>query len=303
MHNRSRLLMGTTALLYLGPLLAGLGGFGWAVVPVFVAIFLLWTRILRPTTWPASRAEWRQPDLLLRLVLQSAVQVLLVVVCFGIGRGLGGVLGALPPFPVLLPIAVSFLAVPLSRLFWDPVKAEAMDRFLDTAIAGINAAAAGQTPPDRSDARALTAQLLAPLQALPDDASAADIETHLRAIGAHACPEDIDHVLQTAGRAGTAGKAALRALILYATDLRNTDRLAGQGAQTRAFLLIAAQDDLALLFARRSTAQLTDDPAARDDSPSPETLREAAARLGPQAAAALMTLADLTEACAPSGDA
>ena len=31
MHNRLRLMPGATALLYLGPLLAGLGGFGWAM--------------------------------------------------------------------------------------------------------------------------------------------------------------------------------------------------------------------------------------------------------------------------------
>jgi hypothetical protein len=48
MHNKLRLLMGTTALLYLGPLLAGLRGFGWPVVPVFAAIFVLWLIVLRP---------------------------------------------------------------------------------------------------------------------------------------------------------------------------------------------------------------------------------------------------------------
>ena len=57
MRSRLRLLMGATALLYLGPVLAGLGGFGWSVVPVFTAIFLLWLIVLRPHQWP-QRLRW-----------------------------------------------------------------------------------------------------------------------------------------------------------------------------------------------------------------------------------------------------
>ncbi|MDP4033194.1 MAG: hypothetical protein Q8P60_10150 [Pseudorhodobacter sp.] len=119
MHNRLRLLKGATALLYFGPLLAGLGGFGWALVPGFAAIFLLWQAILRPQEWPHSLADWQRPDAMLALAARASLQVLLVVGCFGIGRGLGGVLGVLPPLPMLLPFAVSFLALPLARLLRD----------------------------------------------------------------------------------------------------------------------------------------------------------------------------------------
>ncbi|MDZ4097043.1 MAG: hypothetical protein U1D35_19280, partial [Paracoccaceae bacterium] len=122
MHNRLRLLMGANALLYFGPLLAGLGGFGWSLVPVFAAIFVLWLIILRPQEWPDSLADWRRPETLVALAARAAVQLLLVAVCFGIGRGIGGVLGAVPPFPVMLPIAISFLSIPLARLIWKPVQ-------------------------------------------------------------------------------------------------------------------------------------------------------------------------------------
>ena len=105
-NNRQRL-MGANALLYFGPLLAGLGGFGWHVVPVFVALFLLWLVILRPQELPRARAEWLQSETLVALSTRAAVQILLVVLCFGIGRGIGGVLGALPHFPLMLPIALS----------------------------------------------------------------------------------------------------------------------------------------------------------------------------------------------------
>lgn len=298
MPTRLRLMMGATALLYLGPLLAGLGGFGWRVVPVFVAIFLLWTLILRPSSWPQSRDEWLGAGAVVKVLAQFAVQILLVTVCFGIGRGLGGVLGALPPFPVMLPISISFLSIPLCRLIWDPKKAEAMDRFLDTAIAGINAAAAGM-PPNRSDARALTARLLAPVQGLPDDTPDDEIERHLQAIDAHADPEDVRDVLLAGAQTGTASASGLRALILHATDPRNSDRLGGSSYPSRVFHLIAADAALALLYANRSAAQLQDDPQVWWDSVSPTNLREVASRAAAETADALHALADLTEALAP----
>ena len=65
---RLRVLQIATACLYLGPLLAGLGGYGWRVVPVFAAIFLLWLIALRPQEWPQSRADWMQPDTWMAMV-------------------------------------------------------------------------------------------------------------------------------------------------------------------------------------------------------------------------------------------
>ncbi len=109
------LFRGATALLYLGPLLAGLAGFGWALVPGFLAIFLTYLFVIRRSLFPRKMADWGSFDALLPLISQSFVQLLLIVVCFGIGRGLGGVVGALPPFSALWTLAVSFLAVPLCR--------------------------------------------------------------------------------------------------------------------------------------------------------------------------------------------
>lgn len=109
------LFRGATALLYLGPLLAGLAGFGWALVPGFLAIFLTYLFVIRRSLFPRKMADWGRFDALLPLISQSFVQLLLIVVCFGIGRGLGGVVGALPPFSALWTLAVSFLAVPLCR--------------------------------------------------------------------------------------------------------------------------------------------------------------------------------------------
>ena len=120
MEIRRRLLMVATALLYFGPLLAGLAGFGWPTVAIFTAIFVLWLIILQPYEFPVSRAEWLSPDAWVAIGARAAVQLLLVIVLFGIGRGIGGILGAMTGYPVLLPVAVSFLSIPLARMIWDP---------------------------------------------------------------------------------------------------------------------------------------------------------------------------------------
>ncbi|MDP2740575.1 MAG: hypothetical protein Q8O82_18140 [Pseudorhodobacter sp.] len=135
MPNRLQIFRVAGVLLYGGPLLAGLGGFGWPVVPVFIAIFLLWLVILRPQEWPASLADWQRPEAMVALAARAAVQLLLVALCFGIGRGIGGVLGGTPTVPVVVPIAMSLLAIPLARLVGNPAEAAELDAPLDDAAA------------------------------------------------------------------------------------------------------------------------------------------------------------------------
>ena len=120
MEYRRRFLMAANALLYFGPLLAGLAGFGWGLVPLFTAIFVLWLIILQPYEFPINRAEWMSPDAWVAISARAAVQLLLVVVLFGIGRGIGGILGTMTFFSAMLPIAISFLSIPVARLIWDP---------------------------------------------------------------------------------------------------------------------------------------------------------------------------------------
>lgn len=120
MENRRRLLMAANGLLYFGPLLAGLAGFGWGLVLVFTAIFVLWLVILQPYEFPVNRAEWMSPDAWVAVSARAAVQLLFVALLFGVGRGIGGILGSVPGFPAMLPLGISFLSVPLARLIWDP---------------------------------------------------------------------------------------------------------------------------------------------------------------------------------------
>lgn len=115
MHNRLRMVRLTTALLYVGPLVAGLAGQGWSMVPIFAAVFILYSVILQPGSWPRSVADLGRPGAAVALAALIATQALLVVACFAFGRGLGGVLAFEPGSPVYLPVALSFAAVPLAQ--------------------------------------------------------------------------------------------------------------------------------------------------------------------------------------------
>ena len=101
--------MGATALLYIGPLMAGLGGYGWPLVPVFTLLFLLWQFIIRPQHWPRQFHDWTQYQAWATLFSNAAIQLLFVALLFGVGRGIGGALGFVPPYSEMLPIAISFL--------------------------------------------------------------------------------------------------------------------------------------------------------------------------------------------------
>lgn len=152
MENRRRFMMVANALLYFGPLLAGLGGYGWALVPVFTAIFVLWLVILQPYEFPASKGEWLAADAWIAIGARAAVQLLLVIVLFGVGRGIGGILGAITGFPTSLPIAISFLSIPLARMIWDPWAQPAAPVAEPTAppeaapVAALQQSSAGTTP-------------------------------------------------------------------------------------------------------------------------------------------------------------
>ncbi len=127
------LFRGATALLYLGPLFAGLAGFGWALVPAFLAIFLMYLFVVRRSLFPRKSADWTDMGLVIPLLTQTLVQLLLIVLCFAIGRGLGGVVGAVPPFSPLWTLAVSFLSVPLCR--WLAIQALPTDTSPDVPTA------------------------------------------------------------------------------------------------------------------------------------------------------------------------
>lgn len=272
MENRLRLLRGATALLYFGPLLAGLGGFGWAVVPIFVSIFLLWLFILRPQQWPRRWADWARPEALVALLTQGVVQVLLVTVSFGIGRGLGGVLGALPPFPLMLPVAVSFLSVPLARLIWDPWTAGAANLLPDGA----------PDRPDQGDTAAApsplrvagAARMVAALDELPADTPPEVLEAHLRAMASHAAPDALRVALMDPICDRTASPLHRRAAIVHATLPDVAGALAGRSYPAALFHELTLTEEVQLL-ANRCAELLRQRPDLAADCPDAQALHAA----------------------------
>ncbi len=259
MANSSQRLMAANALMYFGPLLAGLGGFGWAVVPVFAAIFILWLVIMKPQEWPARLADWKQPEALVALAARGAVQLLLVVVLFGIGRGIGGVLGALPAFPLMMPIAISFLSIPLGRMLYNPHA----DKVAPATEPGSPEALA------QEQARAL----IRPLAALPDDVAETDIAAHLGAMSAHATAARLHTELLANANAATAPLALRKAMIIHATSPTVVQETLGQHLPQNAFAVAAQSPELLGLFLRHCSGLLRAVPKAAADCPSLQDLQ------------------------------
>lgn len=117
---RLTLLRIATALLYVGPLLAGLAGFGWALVPVFALLAMLALLFLKPETWPGGNrfGPFHLSDL--TFAAQGPLQLFLVTVSFAAGRGIAEVTGYQPAMSFWLPVAVSVASILLGRLVWNP---------------------------------------------------------------------------------------------------------------------------------------------------------------------------------------
>lgn len=232
---RARLLQAATALLYFGPLLAGLSGYGWAMLPPFVSIFVFWLLLLRPHQWPQTGREWLAPQAWMSALTQVLTQILLVAVLFGIGRGIGGVAGHLPMVNPFLPLAVSFLAVPVSRLVWNGKKALANGLTLDQVM---------NPAPELSHAR--PEDEMRPLLAFADDAPLTGIGPVLEDVLAADDARDRLSCLADALEAMPGRHASLReALVIWATEPGPLSASADPTALRTAFR--AAGHDHALL--------------------------------------------------------
>lgn len=133
-NGANRMMMAAMTLLYMGPLLAGLSGFGWRAAPVFVLVYLLWDFVTKPHHWPRSRADWETGTLaqiIIRMLLQSAVVALL----FGLSRGIGGMAGTITAVPLGLPILMSMAGVVIARGFWAAANAPDLEKAARRAAA------------------------------------------------------------------------------------------------------------------------------------------------------------------------
>lgn len=120
MSFRLLLLSLTGALLYIGPFLAGLAGATIALLPVFAAIFVIWVALMRPAVWAKATQSGTPLGLAIYLAGLTVIQLLLVVVCFALGRGLSVLIGDVVALPLWLPPALSLAALPVGRLIANP---------------------------------------------------------------------------------------------------------------------------------------------------------------------------------------
>lgn len=299
MKNRLLLIKLLTLMLYGGPLLAGLSGQGWNVLPAFAAIFVLWQIVMRPADWPRDAARWREGPVVVGALARAALMLVLVTVMFGIGRGIGGVAGHLPAIPAGATLALSFLSIPLSRMIWNPAKAAEMDAFLDDALLQVQGLNAGIEDPEAA------AAAIEPLLLLPDDAPDATARAGVQDILTRgSTPLRMRALTERLTAAPGAHVAARRGLILWSTDRKVAERFIGTAIQADAF--IVAQGDPALqgLFADNALPLLVADEELYWDFPSTHLVVEATAH--PQAPRSLLALAEAMEDVArrndPSGD-
>lgn len=264
MVTRLRLLKGATALLYIGPLFAGISGFGWGIVAPFLAIFLVWLMILRPEQWPAAPREWLTASALGALLTQVLSQVLLISILLAIGRGLGAIAGYVPIVNPLFPLAVSFMAIPLCRILWDAEEAADAGLFLDEEAEDAHA----------SRAAAAAATAIVPLLNLPDTATDAEVtEAVARVMGKPGADRRLSALAAALAAPDRSHAALRRALVIWASEPEIVAPGRVRGAMAHAFAIANGNPDLLRLYLPRAIALIGAFPDRAEGFPTPEDLR------------------------------
>jgi|GEM_PF-530379 len=268
MLTRMRLVKGATALLYIGPLLAGLCGFGWSMAAPFIGIFVVWLMVLRPEQWPTTPEEWLTAPAWLAALAQVLSQVVLVAILFGVGRGLGGLadIGAVNVNP-MLPLSISFVSIPLCRMLWDADEAASQGYFLDED--------AEFAYSDNAAAQAATA--IVPLLNLPDTAPDMAVSQAVAAALDVPAAELRLNALTAALANPSRSHAALRqALVIWATEPEIVAPALVSGSMASAFSIAGGNFDLLRLYVPRAMALIAAFPNRATDFPHPSVLHEAA---------------------------
>lgn len=264
MLTRIRLLKAATALLYIGPLFAGISGLGWGMVAPFVAIFIVWLMVLRPEQWPASSQEWMTLPAIGAAVTQLLSQILLVTVLLAVGRGIGGLAGIVSAVHPIFPLAVSLLAIPLCRMLWDPREAANQGVFLDEE------AEIAQAP--RAAAEAAAA--IIPLLNLPDGAPDAEVMTKTAgSLSGLAADLRLDALAAALSRPDRSHAALRRALVLWCSEPEVVAPARVSNAMARSFAFADGNPDLLRLYVPRALALITAFPDRAAEFPDPQDIR------------------------------
>lgn len=268
MLTRMRLVKGATALLYIGPLIAGLCGFGWSMAAPFIGIFVVWLMILRPEQWPSTPEEWLTAPAWLAALAQVLSQVVLVAVLFGVGRGLGGLadIGAVN-VSSMLPLSISFLSIPLCRMLWDADEAASQGYYLDEEAEFAYA--------DNAAGQAATA--IVPLLNLPDTAPDALVARAVAtALDVPAAELRLNALTAALSHPNRSHAALRQALVVWATEPEIVAPALVSGSMASAFSIAGGNFDLLRLYVPRAMALIGAFPNRAADFPHPTALIEAA---------------------------
>lgn len=127
--------------LYGGPLLAGLARHGWAVLPVFAGLFLLYMSARRGPDLTTG-AGWAG------LAIMAFVQAVLVTLVWAVGLGLAALFGAIA-LPLWAPLLLTAIAAGLGA--WAHRDAAEMDVMLDSVLEALEAAPSDATGGEEAD--------------------------------------------------------------------------------------------------------------------------------------------------------
>jgi hypothetical protein len=215
------------------------------------------------------------------------VQILLVLVFFGIGRGVGGAVGALPMYSPALPLSVSFLSIPLCRLLWNPWKGDSFE-----ALAEMEEPPVMLDPSNMSESLALADRVLQPLQDMNGRISEEEALRHLKAMAKHVDHAALRDALIARVARGHASEAIRMALVVQTTDPVLMDMLE-EDSLTRVLQVLPEDDRLADLFAKRVKAAVAVDRDLAACVPADLALNTSAKRFGTDVAEALRGLSAL----------
>ena len=299
---RYRLFLISTALLYMGPLVAGLAGFGWQMIAEFTVIFMLWLVVMRPAMWPEALVEWGNRRVLAKVLVWMVIQAAIVAFCFAMGRGIGGVAGALPAMPVWVPPLMSLLAVPVSRILWNPSAANPdMAAYVDRAtmetdaraarVNGNSAGAQRQADAAQRQAEDQAMPWVKRLAALPETTREQDLMMLVSAALQGTSPLALLQAMSKAIDGPGQSTALRRAFVMAATDAEIAGMVLGQGLLSRAFDLAGEDAARLKLFAERCARLLRQRHLALMDTPHVARMVDVATR-HPAAAPAIHALID-----------
>jgi hypothetical protein len=255
---------------------------------------VLWLFIMRPADWPRDHAAWEKSDTWVRAAAQSAVQALLVAFSMAVGSGMAGIAGVALPLPVMVPVVISFMAIPISRLIWDPTDETRFGGLVNEALGKIG------VPVGLSDEAEieLADELTAPLSKLPDSTKPAVVENHLKAMAGHVSAKALLKSLTSQIKAPDVPVATKVAFILRVTDPALVLKDQPVPAPAQAFALAKGDTALMELFLQRSLPVMRQHKTLWSSFPQAEDIVSATGEHS-DLAGPLLELADLIEKAKP----